>query len=208
MARALKIEVRTVASDWRRGVDISAVKRRWPRTRRMSIKAVCVVHNETATGMIVPLPEVRAALDKAGHPALLLVDTISSLGSLDFRMDEWAIDTVVGGGQKGLMLPTGMSFTAVSPKGMQAHAKATLARYYFDWSVMSARNPPSFVGTIPVSFFYGLKNRWSAGGRRTAERIRQAPSAGRGGTPGRCRSGQATTVPNGTAPTQHETRTR
>ena len=157
MARALKIEVRMVASDWRHGVDISAVKTALAEDKAHVIKAVCVVHNETATGMFIPLPEVRAALDEAGHPALLLVDTISSLGSIDFRMDEWAIDTVVGGSQKGLMLPTGMSFTAVSPKGMQAHAKATLGRYYFDWSVMSTRNPPSFVGTIPVSFFYGLK---------------------------------------------------
>jgi alanine-glyoxylate transaminase/serine-glyoxylate transaminase/serine-pyruvate transaminase len=100
---------------------------------------------------------VRAAIDETEHPALLLADTISSLGSIDFRMDEWKIDAVVGGSQKGLMLPTGLSFTAVSPKGMRAHSKAKLGRYYFDWSVMSARNPPSFVGTIPVSFFYGLK---------------------------------------------------
>jgi alanine-glyoxylate transaminase / serine-glyoxylate transaminase / serine-pyruvate transaminase len=157
MARALKIEVRVAAADWRRGVDIAAVKTALAEDKAHVIKAVCVVHNETATGMFIPLPEVRAALNQTGHPALLLVDTISSLGSIDFRMDEWAIDTVVGGSQKGLMLPTGMSFTAVSPKGMQSHAKATLGRYYFDWSVMSTRNPPSFVGTIPVSFFYGLK---------------------------------------------------
>jgi len=91
------------------------------------------------------------------HPALLLVDTISSLGSLDFRMDEWKIDGVVGGGQKGLMLPTGMSFTAVSPKALEVHKNAKLARFYFDWTLMLARNPQSFIGTIPVNFFYGLK---------------------------------------------------
>jgi len=107
--------------------------------------------------MFIPLPEVRAALDATKHPALFLVDTISSLGSLDFRMDEWGIDGVVGGSQKGLMLPTGLSFTAVSPKGMAVHENATLGRYYFDWSVMLGRNPPSFVGTIPVNFFYGLQ---------------------------------------------------
>jgi alanine-glyoxylate transaminase / serine-glyoxylate transaminase / serine-pyruvate transaminase len=157
MARALKVEVRTVAADWRHGVDIAGVKAALAEDTAHVIKAVCVVHNETATGMFIPIPEVRAALDETKHPALLLVDTISSLGSLDFRMDEWGIDTVVGGSQKGLMLPTGMSFTAVSPKGMEAHARAQLGRYYFDWTVMLGRNPQSFVGTIPVNFFYGLK---------------------------------------------------
>ena len=91
-------------------------------TRAHAIKAVCVVHNETATGLMLPLPTIRDAIDAAGHPALFLVDTISSLGSLEFRMDEWRIDGVVGGSQKGLMLPTGMSFTGVSDKGMAAHA--------------------------------------------------------------------------------------
>ncbi len=157
MARALKVEVRLVNADWRHGVDISAVRAALAEDTSHVIKAVCVVHNETATGMMIPLPEVRAAIDDTKHPALLLVDTISSLGSIDFRMDEWRIDTVVGGSQKGLMLPTGMSFTAVSPKAMAVHANAKLGRYYFDWSVMLDRNPPSFVGTIPVNFFYGLK---------------------------------------------------
>ncbi len=157
MAKALKVEVRLVACDWRHGVDIAAVRAALAEDAAHAIKAVCVVHNETATGMFIPIPEVRAAIDATKHPALLLVDTISSLGSLDFRMDEWKIDTVVGGSQKGLMLPTGLSFTAVSPKGMEAHANAKLGRYYFDWSVMMSRNPQSFVGTIPVNFFYGLK---------------------------------------------------
>ena len=157
MAKALKLEVRMVAADWRHGVDIANVKAALAEDVTHAIKAVCVVHNETATGMFIPVPEVRAAIDTTGHPALLLVDTISSLGSLDFRMDEWKIDTVVGGSQKGLMLPTGLSFTAVSPKAMAANANAKLGRYYFDWAVMMARNPQSFVGTIPVNFFYGLK---------------------------------------------------
>jgi alanine-glyoxylate transaminase/serine-glyoxylate transaminase/serine-pyruvate transaminase len=157
MARALKVEVRMVAADWRHGVDIASVRAALAEDRTHAVKAVCVVHNETATGMFIPIPEVRAAIDDVQHPALLLVDTISSLGSLDFRMDEWKIDTVVGGSQKGLMLPTGMSFTAVSPKGLEANANAKLGRYYFDWTVMMSRNPQSFVGTIPVNFFYGLK---------------------------------------------------
>jgi alanine-glyoxylate transaminase/serine-glyoxylate transaminase/serine-pyruvate transaminase len=157
MAAALKVEVRTVAADWRHGVDIADVKAALAADTARAIKAVCVVHNETATGMFIPIPEVREAIDAANHPALLLVDTISSLGSLDFRMDEWKIDGVVGGSQKGLMLPTGMSFTAVSPKGLEAHAEAKLGRFYFDWTLMLARNPQSFIGTIPVNIFYGLK---------------------------------------------------
>jgi alanine-glyoxylate transaminase/serine-glyoxylate transaminase/serine-pyruvate transaminase len=157
MARALKVEVRPVAADWRHGVDIAGVKAALAADTRHAIKAVCVVHNETATGMFIPLPEVRTAIDETKHPALLLVDTISSLGSLDFRMDEWKIDAVVGGSQKGLMLPTGLSFTAVSPTAMDSHANAKLGRYYFDWTTMLARNPQSFVGTIPVNIFYGLK---------------------------------------------------
>jgi alanine-glyoxylate transaminase / serine-glyoxylate transaminase / serine-pyruvate transaminase len=157
MAKALKVEVRMIAADWRHGVDIAGVGAALAEDTAHAIKAVCVVHNETATGMFIPIPEVRAAIDATQHPALLLVDTISSLGSLDFRMDEWKIDGVVGGSQKGLMLPTGLSFTAVSPKGLEAHATATLGRYYFDWSVMLGRNPQSFVGTIPVNFFYGLQ---------------------------------------------------
>ncbi|HET7883652.1 MAG TPA: aminotransferase class V-fold PLP-dependent enzyme [Acetobacteraceae bacterium] len=157
MARALGVEVQMVTADWRHGVDIGAVRAALVEDARHAIKAVCVVHNETATGMFIPVPEVRAAIDAIGHPALLLVDTISSLGSLDFRMNEWGIDTVVGGSQKGLMLPTGMSFTAVSPKALAAHAGARLGRYYFDWTAMLNRNPPSFVGTIPVNIFYGLQ---------------------------------------------------
>jgi alanine-glyoxylate transaminase / serine-glyoxylate transaminase / serine-pyruvate transaminase len=157
MATALKVEVRPIAADWRHGVDIANVKAALAEDTAHAIKAVCVVHNETATGLFIPIPEVRAAIDAVKHPALLLVDTISSLGSLDFRMDEWKIDGVVGGSQKGLMLPTGMSFTAVSPKGMDAHASAKLGRFYFDWTLMLARNPQSFIGTIPVNIFYGLK---------------------------------------------------
>ncbi len=116
------------------------------------------MHNETATGLAIPLQEVRRAIDEAKHPALFLVDTISSLVSLEFRMDEWGIDGVVGGSQKGLMCPTGTSFTAVSDKGMAAHKESRLARFYFDWTRMLARPPHnSFVGTIPVNAFYGLR---------------------------------------------------
>jgi len=157
MAATYGLEVRTIAADWRHGVDIAAIKAMLSDDRRHAIRAVCVVHNETSTGMFIPLPEVRAALDTAGHPALLLVDTISSLASLDFRMDEWRIDGVVGGSQKGLMCPTGLSFTAVSEKGMEAHQQAKLPRFYFDWTMMLNRPLKSFIGTVPVNAFYGLR---------------------------------------------------
>lgn len=157
MARGHGLEVRVIAADWRRGVDIADVHRALAADTAHTIKAVCVVHNETATGMMLPLPEIRAAIDTTGHPALFLVDTISSLGSLEFRMDEWKIDCVVGGSQKGLMLPTGMSFTGVSEKAMAAHAAAKLHRFYFDWTLMEKRASKSFIGTIPVNIFYGLR---------------------------------------------------
>jgi alanine-glyoxylate transaminase/serine-glyoxylate transaminase/serine-pyruvate transaminase len=157
MAMDLGIEVRTLAADWRRGIDIATLRAALIEDSGHAIKAVCVVHNETATGMMIPLPEVRAALDATQHPALFLADTISSLGSLDFRMDEWGIDICVGGSQKGLMLPTGMSFTGVSAKAMAVHATSTLPKHYFNWTQMLARRHRSFVGTVPTSFFYGLQ---------------------------------------------------
>ena len=157
MGRQLNLDVRTIGADWRHGVDVAEVEAALRADTAHAIKAVCVVHNETSTGVALPLPEFRAAIDAAGHPALFLVDTISSLGSLDFRMDEWGIDCVVGGSQKGLMLPTGMSFTGVSAKGIKANESAKLARYYFDWSLMMKRSQKSFIGTVPTSMFYGLQ---------------------------------------------------
>jgi alanine-glyoxylate transaminase/serine-glyoxylate transaminase/serine-pyruvate transaminase len=157
MARSHGLEVRLVEADWRRGVDIADVRQHLAADTGHAIKAVCAVHNETLTGMMLPLPVIRQALDKTRHPALLLADTISSLGSLDFRMDEWGIDCVVGGSQKGLMLPTGMSFTGVSDKALTAHATARLPRFYFDWTMMTKRSTKSFIGTVPVHMVYGLR---------------------------------------------------
>ncbi len=156
MAAKLGVHSTTVEADWRRGVDPHAVTAALRADQGHAIKAVLAVHNETSTGMFLPLPEIRAAIDAAGHPALLLVDTISSLGSLEFRMDAWGIDGVVGGSQKGLMLTTGMSFTAVSHKAMQAHASAKCQRAYFDWSAMRERRHGSFTGTVPTTYFHGL----------------------------------------------------
>jgi alanine-glyoxylate transaminase/serine-glyoxylate transaminase/serine-pyruvate transaminase len=157
MASDLGLEVRNLAADWRRGVDIADLRAALAEDHGHAIKAVCVVHNETSTGMTIPVQEVRAAMDEAGHPALLLADTISSLGSIDFRMDEWGVDAAVGGSQKGLMLPTGLGFTGVSAKAMAAHPDAKLKRHYFDWTAMGKRPLRSFLGTVPTSIFYGLR---------------------------------------------------
>lgn len=157
MAGKFGLEVQVLACDWRRGVEPEALQAALAADTEHRIKAVCCVHNETATGMMMPLDKLRAAIDGAKHPALFLVDTISSLGSFDFRMDEWGIDAVVGGSQKGLMLTTGMSFTGVSAKAMEVHKAARLPRYYWDWTAMTKRPHRSFVGTIPVSYFYGLQ---------------------------------------------------
>jgi alanine-glyoxylate transaminase/serine-glyoxylate transaminase/serine-pyruvate transaminase len=151
------LKVRTLPADRRMGVDLATLRDALTADTAGEIKAICAVHNETATGMMLPIDQIRAIIDATGHQALFLVDTISSLGSLDFRMDEWKIDCVVGGSQKGLMLPTGMSFTGVSDKGMAAHARAGLKRHYFDWTMMLKRPQKSFIGTLPVNLFYGLR---------------------------------------------------
>ena len=157
MATNLGLRVQTVPCDWRRGVEMSAVRAALAADTAHAIKGLCVVHNETSTGMYLPVDEIRAALDAEKHPALLLVDTISSLASLDFRMDEWGVDTVVGASQKGLMLPTGMSFTGVSEKAMDAHQHSKLPKHYLSWTVMQGRKQQSFVGTVPVNSFFGLR---------------------------------------------------
>ena len=156
MARKFGLTVQTVPADWRRGVEMGAITAALREDGAGAIKAVLAVHSETATGMALPIGDVRQAIDAAGHDALLLVDTISSLGSLEFRMSDWGVDGVVGGSQKGLMLPTGMSFTATSAKAMQAHKSATIARHYFDWTEMMSRGFRSFMGTVPTGYFFGL----------------------------------------------------
>jgi alanine-glyoxylate transaminase/serine-glyoxylate transaminase/serine-pyruvate transaminase len=157
MAQDFGLTIRTLAADWRVGADFAALRAMLAADSAHAIKAICAVQNETATGMELPLTEVRAALDATGHPALLLVDTISSLGSMDFRMDDWGVDVAVGGSQKGLMLPTGMSFTGASPRAMAAHAASTLPKSYLNWTHMLTRRHKSFIGTVPTSLFYGLQ---------------------------------------------------
>lgn len=157
MGRALGLQIETVQSDWRRGVNFNDLRAALNADTNHRIKAVCAVQNETATGVMLPLSEVRAALDDTSHPALFLSDTISSLGCMPFEMDAWGIDCVVGGSQKGLMLPTGMSFTGVSDKALAAHRNSTLPKHYFDWTEMGGRRHKSFIGTVPTSLFYGLE---------------------------------------------------
>ncbi len=157
MARDLGLRTRILESDWRHGADIAAVRAALAADTAHAIKAVCAVHNETSTGVMLHPADIRAALDDTGHPALLLVDTISSLGSIDFRFDEWGVDCAVGGSQKGLMLPTGLAFTGVSAKALAAHAGSTLPKSYLHWSNMLSRPHRSFIGTAPTSLFYGLR---------------------------------------------------
>lgn len=157
MCGTLGFEVQMVAADWRRGCEIAAIEAALAADTAHRIKAVCAVHNETAAGTRLPVEQVRAAMDRVKHPALLMADTISSLGSYDFRMDEWGVDVCVGGSQKGLMLPTGFSFNGASEKAMAAHRASTHPRHYFDWTEMLGRRHKSFVGTVPVTLFYGLQ---------------------------------------------------
>jgi alanine-glyoxylate transaminase / serine-glyoxylate transaminase / serine-pyruvate transaminase len=158
MAGRLGLEVDFIPGDWRRGADPLAIEARLREDRAHEIKAVCVVHNETSTGAVTRVPEVRHALDHNGHPALLMVDTISSLASIDYRMDEWGVDVTVGGSQKGLMLPPGLSFNAVNDKALQAAKSAALPRAYWNWEEMLAANQTGvFPYTPATNLLYGLR---------------------------------------------------
>jgi len=158
MARKLGLEVEFVPGDWRRGADPAAAERVLSEDRQRRIKAVGVVHNETSTGVTSRIAEIRKAMDRAGHPALLMVDSISSLASMDYRHDEWGIDVTVGGSQKGLMLPPGLSFNAISDKAMAASKTARMARSYWDWEAMLATNLNGFFPYTPATnLLYGLR---------------------------------------------------
>src|SRR5205807_3600045 len=136
MAARIGLDVELVPGDWRHGVDPALVEEKLTADKAHAVKAVCVVHNETSTGVTSRIAEIRKAIDRAHHPALLMVDTISSLASIDYRHDEWGVDVTVGGSQKGLMLPPGLSFNAVSGKALAANKSAKMSRYYWDWQEM------------------------------------------------------------------------
>ena len=158
MAKKLSLDVEFIPGDWRHGADHEAIEKRLAEDKSHSIKAVCVVHNETSTGATTRIPLVRKAIDNAKHPALLMVDTISSLGSIDYRHDEWGVDVTVGGSQKGLMLPPGLSFNAISPKALEASKTAGLARSFWDWAEMLGANTNGFFPYTPATnLLYGLR---------------------------------------------------
>ena len=157
MATNLGLETEFLATDWRRGVDPQAVEDRLRADTGGKIKAVCVVHNETSTGSTSAIAAVRAAIDAIGHDALYLVDTISSLASIDFRHDEWGVDVTVSGSQKGLMLPPGLSFNAASEKALSVSQASGMRRSYWDWSEQIAANADgAFPYTPATNLLYGL----------------------------------------------------
>ena len=156
MARDLGLVVETLPADWRLGVGMEALVKRLKADRSGEIKAVLVAHNETSTGLVTPLADARRAIDEAGHKAMLFADTISSLGSFDFRMDDWGVDIVVGGSQKGLMMTTGLSFTGVSQRAFETSKTVTTRRSYWNWADMLTRQPQKLPGTTPVHMYFGL----------------------------------------------------
>ncbi len=158
LATKLGLVAEAVPTDWRRGADPAVIEQKLTEDKSHSIKAVCVVHNETSTGVTSRVADVRTAIDRAKHPALLLVDTISSLGSIDFRHDEWGVDVTIAGSQKGLMLPPGLGFNAISDKALAASKTAKLQKAYWEWAPMIAQNAKGYYPYTPAThMLYGLR---------------------------------------------------
>jgi alanine-glyoxylate transaminase/serine-glyoxylate transaminase/serine-pyruvate transaminase len=158
MALKLGLQPEFLDGDWRTGADPAAIEKRLRADAAHRIRAVCVVHNETSTGVTSRIGEVRKAIDAAKHPALLMVDTISSLASIDYRHDEWGVDVTVGGSQKGLMLPPGLSFNAISAKALAASKSAKLPRAYWGWDEMIANGKSGYFPYTPATnLLYGLR---------------------------------------------------
>jgi alanine-glyoxylate transaminase / serine-glyoxylate transaminase / serine-pyruvate transaminase len=151
LATKLGLKPEFIESDWRAGADPARIEARLKADTARTIKAVCVVHNETSTGSLSRIDEIRKAIDGAGHPALLMVDTISSLASADYRHDDWGVDVTVGGSQKGLMLPPGLSFNAVSDKALAASKDAKLPRSFWAWDEMIANNKSGYFPYTPAT---------------------------------------------------------
>jgi alanine-glyoxylate transaminase/serine-glyoxylate transaminase/serine-pyruvate transaminase len=158
MAVKLGLQPEFIPGDWRTGADPAAIEKRLRADAEQRIKAVCVVHNETSTGVTSRIGEVRKAIDAARHPALFMVDTISSLASIDYRHDEWGVDVTVGGSQKGLMLPPGLSFNAISARALAAAKTAKLPRAYWGWEEMIANGKAGYFPYTPATnLLYGLR---------------------------------------------------
>jgi alanine-glyoxylate transaminase/serine-glyoxylate transaminase/serine-pyruvate transaminase len=156
--KSLGFEAEVIKRDWRSGVDADAIEAKLREDKTHVYKAVAVVHNETSTGVTSNIAAVRRAIDRAGHPALLLVDTVSSLGSIDFRHDEWGVDVTIAGSQKGLMLPPGLSFNAISEKALAASKTSRFPRAFLAWDDMLAANANGFFPYTPsTNLLQGLK---------------------------------------------------
>ena len=158
LAARLGIEVEFLGGDWRHGADPEAIEKRLRADTQKRIRAVCVVQNETSTGVVSRIADIRRAIDAAGHPALFMVDTISSLASIDYRHDEWGVDVTVAGSQKGLMLPPGLSFNCISAKALAASKTARLPRSYWAWDEMLASGKSGYFPYTPATnLLYGLR---------------------------------------------------
>ena len=157
IAHKFNLEIDFVKGDWRTGVDPNIVEKKLKEDTEKKIKAVCAVHNETSTGVTSRIGEIRKSMDNANHPALLFVDTISSLGSIDYKHEEWKVDVTVGGSQKGLLLPPGLSFNAISSKALNAYKNSNLPKSYWDWEPMIENNKKGYFPYTPATnLLYGL----------------------------------------------------
>ncbi len=197
MAEKLGLKPEFINTDWRIGADPNAIEDALRKDKAHEIKAVCVLHNETSTGCLSPIAEIRKAIDAAGHPALFMVDTISSLASTDYRHDEWGVDVTVGGAQKGLMLPPGMSFNAVSDKALAASKNSKLPKSFWAWDDMINMNKIGFFPYTPATqMLHGLAvvDRHAARGR-ARQRVRAPRPARRGDAPRGARLGPRDHVP-------------
>lgn len=162
VARRMGLDVEVMPGDWRHGVDPGVLEARLAQDRDHDIRALLVVHNETSTGVTCRLPEIRRAIDRAAHPALLLVDAVSSLASIDLRHDEWGVDVTLAGSQKGLMLPPGLSFNAISEKALAASRSARMPRSYWSWEHMLTFNASGFFPYTPATnLLFGLREALS-----------------------------------------------
>lgn len=156
-AKKFSLVVDFVPGDWRHGADPKIVEQKLSEDKGHKIKALLVLHNETATGIVSNIGKIRKAMDSAKHPALLLVDTISSLASIDYRHDEWKVDVTIAGSQKGLLLPPGLSFNAISQKALDAYSKSTMQKAYWDWKPMLENNKNGFFPYTPsTNLIFGL----------------------------------------------------
>ena len=157
-AKKLSLEVDFIPGDWRHGADPAIVEQKLREDKGHKIKALLILHNETATGIVSNIAKIRKAMDSVKHPALLLVDTISSLASIDYRHDEWKVDVTIAGSQKGLLLPPGLSFNAISQKALEAYSKSTMQKAYWDWMPMLENNKNGFFPFTPATnLVYGLE---------------------------------------------------